>query len=152
MSLLYQCESCGGVTDHPQWTEQRYPYGDSYVSEYFLAYCPCGGEMMEAQKCFYCGEVYIGTQEGICENCLKEQITPDNLRRYSVDWKGSDVQIPIPDYLYYIFGEDGIEDILIAELEKHFPRYEDEVAAYLAEEGTADYIEWLNQRNSSEEA
>lgn len=141
--MCYKCVDCGHATDELDFVKQDHPYGDTYASEEF-GICPlCGGEVEEAKECSECGEYHTGEQD-LCDACLKEKMTFENIRMYSND-RFSDSEVKVPCYIAEILGDEIIVDVLHSELKRHFDGYEEEIQKFITED-TEDFLEWLKKK------
>ena len=151
---MYICCDCGSVLDEDELHTER-----SYVSDYMggsyedTVSCPCGGEIVEAEKCSLCGEYYRpeDMQDDICIECIKSEMTVDNAIECGKDGSARE-DVSINGFLASIFSKEKIDEILIRELERLIDS-SDECAMHVinkAEEwcnGDVSYFaDWLKSR------
>lgn len=149
------CEDCGDVLDESELKQER-----SYISDYMggcyedITGCPCGGSVEEAEMCDMCGEYFRheDLHDGICIDCLREEMTVDNAIECGKDGSArSDVSIN--GFLAMVFSHEKIDEILIRELERLIVESDANanhiinLARAWCEEDTSYFADWLNSRH-----
>ena len=116
--------------------------------------CPCGGSVEEAEMCDMCGEYFRheDLHDGICIDCLREEMTVDNAIECGKDGSArSDVSIN--GFLAMVFSHEKIDEILIRELERLIgesaanANHIIDLARVWCEEDTSYFADWLNSRH-----
>jgi DNA-directed RNA polymerase subunit RPC12/RpoP len=75
----YKCTECGRLFLEEEVLEMVQPHGEVFLG------CPnCKGYFEEIKKCKFCEEDFGESEliEGICEKCIKDAITTQNVRNY----------------------------------------------------------------------
>lgn len=71
---MFICNSCGAVFSTPDTHEDHHPYGMGYATERWSVCPSCGdNDFTEAEQCERCGEYVAETEDGLCEECYKEE-------------------------------------------------------------------------------
>lgn len=141
--MVYVCKNCGCVTDDPNVDTDYEYFGGRCYTESWLGECHCGGELEEAKECPECGE-YHAREYDVCDECLEEKMTFDNIRKYSDD-RFSDSEVKVPCYIAEILGDEIIVDVLYNELKRHFDGYEEETKKFITED-VEDFLEWMKKK------
>ena len=111
---MFKCVECGRVFDEPKiWRED---YGE------YMCGCPfCGGNFEDAVRCDDCGEWFISYEldNGICDCCADEKVFEyryDFSSCFELAKNESKQIVGLNAFLWSIFSEDQIEQILLNEL------------------------------------
>lgn len=139
------CEDCGRTLHEDDLVTQK-----SYVSDYAggcyeeYSTCPCGGDVEEAEMCVCCGEYFKKDEltDGICEDCLKEQMSVDNAIEAGNEAK---VTVELNGFLASVFNESVIERLMLDEFEKIIDASDDGAMAAIdkAEEWCREDLLWF---------
>ena len=151
---MKKCYECGMVFEDDEAVEKIEPHGETFLV------CPyCGGGYEKAHKCKCCGETFGESEliEGICENCIEESVTVDNVKKY-LESSGlfSDFMIRA----YYGFDVLVGELLQIDEKEVDFKALFEEKATvknlsklcekYIYSEDLENFAEWLSLEKRKE--
>ncbi len=83
---MYKCNRNGELKEELPRVIERYPYGDTYVCEFYDDdSCTCGGEFEKAIQCDNCGEWFledelVGFKYHLCNDC-KDDIYEETVMR-----------------------------------------------------------------------
>ena len=116
--------------------------GEAYEDDTSYDYCTCGGSLMEAKECEDCGEAMPADRHRICEECLKKEITYDNILLYGDQEKE---EIKINMLFWYAFGEDKINEILKEKFEQLPEEYKKQCLKEVVDCDEYYFIEWLKK-------
>lgn len=113
------CNSCGRVVSEEDldYSYEKYPYGDTHVSEKVMDYdCSCGGQFEEAVMCDMCDKKktkddVFGYEHNVCLNCIDEHLHYGTLKEIT-DREGSRRPIDINLFLSYVYSTKDIEEML----------------------------------------
>lgn len=150
--MKYICDDCGSVLDEDDLRTER-----SYVSDYMggcyedYSVCHCGGSVSEASTCDICGEYFHDDDlySGVCEDCLKDEMTVDNAIKAGADAK---LEVEINGFLASCFTPEQIEELLIKALEEKIDSSDGAANAAIdkAEEWLSEdkswFADWLKSR------
>ncbi|MCM1236789.1 MAG: hypothetical protein NC489_42475 [Ruminococcus flavefaciens] len=117
---MFICEDCGTVLHEDELRTER-----SYISDYAggcyenITTCPCGGDIEEAERCEMCGEYYKSEDlhDGVCIECLREEMTVDNAIKCGADGSARD-EVSINGFFAWLFTAEKIDEILLREVER----------------------------------
>lgn len=152
------CEDCGSVLHEDELKTER-----SYVSDYAggcyedYTCCPCGGSVTEAEQCEVCGEYFKpeDLHEGMCEDCLKQEMTVDNALRCGKDASARQ-EVSVNGFLARCFDEEEIDALLLEALEMQINSSEANAVAIMdsaeewCEEDIGYFAEWLKSRKEKD--
>lgn len=116
--MSYYCPECGAVFEEADgYYDRHYTDYGLCIDQVFIARCPeCGCEDIgEGNECAFCecSEAYedLHGDAGICDHCLKEEVTYENALAYD-EWCVKNGELPcsieIPALAYYLFGQETI--------------------------------------------
>lgn len=151
-------EDCGAVLDEDELVTTR-----SYVSDYMggcyenITGCSCGGSVTDAERCDICGEYYREDElhDGICKDCLKEEMTVDNAIECGKDGSAR-VEVSINGFLASCFSQEQIDELLIKALEEKINASDADANKVIdmAEIWCGDdegyFADWLKRRNKKQ--
>jgi hypothetical protein len=147
MKEVFKCESCGEIYDYmPTTTETYATWGGEYLGERTIdyPYCTCGGELIECQPCWVCGEPVEEENDCMCEDCIKENISLENCIEMGND---ATEKTELNGFLFRVFNREQIEELLLREFKK-MPKYmqDEEIDGYCREDLSyfADFV--VNKR------
>lgn len=152
---MYICDDCGTVLDEDELRTER-----SYISDYMggcyetITTCPCGGNIEEAERCERCGEYYKpeDLRDGVCPDCLREEMTVDNAIKYGADG-GAREEVSVNGFLARLFMSEKIDEILIREVERLISESDSNAVHIInqAEEWCGEdlsyFADWLKSRH-----
>lgn len=122
----YICRSCKKVfeSDEVKKLEERYGFDYGPAKTFYL--CPhCSSEeIQEAEYCSHCQEYHIETQNGICENCLKEKIQniDYNLGFEYINDYCKELPLFIFEYIFDVEEPAKVNELLMNEIKMMFER------------------------------
>lgn len=151
---MFICEDCGSVMN-----EDGIVHRKSWLSDYrggtYEEYecCPCGGDVYEAEQCKLCGEYFDkgDLYNGICDDCLKEEMTVENAIKCG-DEVDARKEISVNGFLASVFSQEEIEKLLLEELDARIVASRTgaikaiELAKNFCEEDIGWFADWLERR------
>lgn len=145
--MMYRCMDCGHLFEEGE---------EKYHKEYYSAWgedfsteekcCPvCGGTYEEMYLCPICNERYVPEGEYVCEDCLKEHYTFENLFEFYKSMRNDFI-----DFLIDYKTEDFFDIIENALTGRTPPRKAiEDFLAYIAccDDNIEDFKKWLGDKN-----
>lgn len=144
---MYICEECGTMYDDAVLSCE-----ESCLDVSNTLTCTCGGRLLEAKKCIVCGQIFGSEDYVICDGCVENGKTLDNVLSIGSDCTEN---ISINGFIAFYFGNhiSELEDILIkAILEK--TKYDEQVVLDSIQRycdfDKSYFIEWLEDKWNTE--
>ena len=141
------CEYCGQVYDENDiepCVERTY-VGSELVHEEEYYGCDCGGMIVPAVQCGFCGEYCTEDDlvEDICRKCLDEQCTYENVIEMGIECTEN---YELNGFLASVFSPREIEAILQITFEKMPKQTRDEYIEKYFNEDEYFSVSWLKER------
>ena len=145
--MMYICEECGKLFESlPTCENAHYNMSGEFMGREELTEtdCPhCGGEIVEARKCPFCGYNYIADDDDLCDDCFDVWATKENAVEMGIDDRA---EIEINGFLASVFTETEIFEVLLKEFDGLPPEIKRKHILNYCGEDKYLFKEWLEEK------
>ena len=143
---MYKCLECGNIFDEGEQKTYKEDCGEYWGSPCTIEFsgCPiCSGSYEETKSCKICGGEFLKEEltGGICEDCIRDNISKDINKCYELGEELEKSTIKINCFLYMVFDEKEIENILLKELKRRINKETSEKERACIIEATKEILE-----------